>query len=786
MGGAGAVVRGQLHRGGRREVRREPAEDADVRAAEAVDRLVRVADRGQPGAVAADRAEQVVLRGVDVLVLIHADVRPPGPQPGRDGRRPGQQRRGHLGEAVEVDQAQAHKLLPEGQPALRVTRELPAVPLRSGQRGRDPQPGGLVRDFEPLGQPGLGVVLAQDPQAQAVERGHGELASPARAQPGQAVPHLLGRPPGERDGQELPGRPPALEDLVGEAAGQRPGLAGPRPGDDQQRPGGRRRGPLLAIKPVEHRSGPGRRPVCGSPVCGGPGCGGPGCGGPGCGGHRGGSRCGTPARGQPVRGLRHHGPFGRILFFPGRGGLGGHGEQRRPVQFARLEQPDGAVLAVVARVRDHLAPAQPGDALAEPRTAGPGQVIERDLAQDAQLRPERGDQPAHLAGHLLALGPGGEELADDLGQLDQAGESRRPGRPETGRAVGQLRDAVQDPDRQRLAALRAPGGQRAGLLGADPDPALAVPVQVVLALFGEELDRAVQAPPGPQRVGHREVVQLRAEHGGLPAQHRRGVRVGVADQPVGIQRRAGPVHRRIRRQAGFHREDVTGQVGVAVPDRVEAGLGAEHGEPWRPDVRGDQEAAGTGRQGDLQQVPGIEAEDGPPVGGQVADLGQRLRDAVGGFEARRVQEMVHLTGPLIAAVDRGDLDREEETDRAGAGGRRIAQQPPLEVRADAEQAGLGRDQGVFQLRGPRGMGEVAGAEHAQALAQRPPGQMLDVAVLAARARELRVDMQVGVEHVGPILPRPAVSRAGCRSLPPGATRPGRLAGEPEQAAARSG
>jgi hypothetical protein len=30
--------------------------------------------------------------------------------------------------------------------------------------------------------------------------------------------------------------------------------------------------------------------------------------------------------------------------------------------------------------------------------------------------------------------------------------------------------------------------------------------------------------------------------------------------------------------------------------------------------------------------------------------------------------------------------------------------------------------------------------------------MLDIAVLAARAREPRVDMQIGGEHVGPILP----------------------------------
>jgi hypothetical protein len=352
-------------------------------------------------------------------------------------------------------------------------------------------------------------------------------------------------------------------------------------------------------------------------------------------------------------GLGCRGSFGRIS---GRGAGGrqlGHGEQRRrPVPFIRLEQPDGAVLPVVAGLPDHLAPPQPADAFGEPGAAHPAQVLERDLAQDAQLRSERGHQPAQLAGHLLALRPGAEDLPEDLGQLHQAGKARRSRGPEAGRPVGQFRDPVQHSDGQRLAARRPLGLQRAGLLRLDADPALAVPVQVVLPLLREELDRAVQAPPGPQRLGHREVVQLGAEHRGLPPQHRRRVRVGAADQPVAIQRRAGPIHGRVRGQAGLHREDVPGQVGVAVPHGVEAGLGPQHGEPGRPHVRGHQVAAGAALQGDLQQVPGIEPEDGPAVRGQVADLGQRRGDAVRGLEARRVDQVMDLAGPLVATVDR--------------------------------------------------------------------------------------------------------------------------------------
>ena len=76
-------------------------------------------------------------------------------------------------------------------------------------------------------------------------------------------------------------------------------------------------------------------------------------------------------------------------------------------QFTRLEQPDQAVLAVVTRgIPDDLAAPQPGDALAEQRPARAAEVIQRSLAQDGQLRSERGDQPADPAGDLLALRPG--------------------------------------------------------------------------------------------------------------------------------------------------------------------------------------------------------------------------------------------------------------------------------------------------------------------------------------------------------------------------------------------
>ena len=165
-----------------------------------------------------------------------------------------------------------------------------------------------------------------------------------------------------------------------------------------------------------------------------------------------------------------------------------------------------------------------------------------------------------------------------------------------------------------------------------------------------------------------------------------------------------------------------------------------------------QETARIGRQRDVQQITRIQTENRPAVRCQVADLGQRRGDPVGGIEARRVNKVVHLPGALSAPVNGGYLDGKHEPDRAGADGRGIAEEPFFKLRPDPEQAGLGRDEGFPQFRRPRGVGEISGSEHGETLAQRPRRKVLDIAVLAAGARESRMNMQVSVEHVGGATP----------------------------------
>src|ERR1700759_560467 len=147
-----------------------------------------------------------------------------------------------------------------------------------------------------------------------------------------------------------------------------------------------------------------------------------------------------------------------------------------------------------------------------------------------------------------------------------------------------------------------------------------------------------------------------------------------ADEAITVERRAHPVHSRIRGQAGLHREYFSGQIAVTVGYRVEAGPRPENGEPWCPDMRRNQVAAGAAFQRDLKQVTRVKAEDRPSVRGQVADLRQGRGDPIGGLEAGRVKQMVHFTGALAPPVDSGDLHREQETYWLVTGGRYLAAQ----------------------------------------------------------------------------------------------------------------
>src|SRR6185437_7624511 len=176
-----------------------------------------------------------------------------------------------------------------------------------------------------------------------------------------------------------------------------------------------------------------------------------------------------------------------------------------------------------------------------------------------------------------------------------------------------------------------------------------------------------------------------------------------------------------------------GEVSVAVGDPVEPGLRAEHREPRRPRVGGHQVAAVAAGQRDLEQVPGVQAEDRPAVRGEVSYPREPARYLTRGVQRGRVQQVMYLPGLAVALVDRRYLGRQHEPDRRPARRWQPEQDRLLELRAQPEQPRLGGHEVGAKLLAPRRMREVAGPAYGDPLAPGPPCQVLEVAVPAARA-----------------------------------------------------
>lgn len=290
----GAVVLLQHDRLRVRVVLLELEDVADGRAAEGVDRLVRVTDDAQlaRGVGLARRAHQLayegVLRVVGVLVLVDHHV----PEAaavvlGDIGERLEQVHRRHddvvevqrvgLAQPRLVERVGLRQRLLEAVSGL--TREgllvdqfvlqvrdlrrerLRRIALRvevqvaADQRHQPLGVGGVV-DRERRGEAEALRLAAQDPHARAVE-GHDPHGVGARSDELlDALLHLARGLVGEGDREDLPRVHPALGQQVGDPVRQHPGLARARPGDDEQR-GARVHdgGALLGVQPVEQRGG---------------------------------------------------------------------------------------------------------------------------------------------------------------------------------------------------------------------------------------------------------------------------------------------------------------------------------------------------------------------------------------------------------------------------------------------------------------------------------------------------------------------------------------------------
>src|SRR5207253_6211357 len=95
---------------------------------------------------------------------------------------------------------------------------------------------------------------------------------------------------------------------------------------------------------------------------------------------------------------------------------------------------------------------------------------------------------------------------------------RHPGRTGSVLAAGERLNAGHHAHRQRLPAGRADAAGGAGLLRREPLIARPVPVEVILPLLGEELDREqeLRSVAPPERAEDLAVVERAVEHVRLP------------------------------------------------------------------------------------------------------------------------------------------------------------------------------------------------------------------------------------------------------------------------------
>ena len=78
---------------------------------------------------------------------------------------------------------------------------------------------------------------------------------------------------------------------------------------------------------------------------------------------------------------------------------------------------------------------------------------------------------------------------------------------------------------------------------------------------------------------------------------------------------------------------------------------------------GDEDGFWAGFQGDLQEVPAVQPQDGPPIGVDVADGLQPPGEGVRRLQAGKEDQVVHLAGAAVFLVDVADLPGDDKPGR---------------------------------------------------------------------------------------------------------------------------
>lgn len=140
-----------------------------------------------------------------------------------------------------------------------------------------------------------------------------------------------------------------------------------------------------------------------------------------------------------------------------------------------------------------------------------------------------------------------------------------------------------------------------------------------------------------------------------------------------------------------------GQIAIALFDGIESGFGTEGGEPWCPDMGGNEKGVGMGVADNVQQVTRIEFQWRASVGFEFAVFSQCAVEFAGTHLVGNVDAVVDLSCPIVLAIDCGYLDLQDEAGWLPAGWRQVCLL--LELSLESEETGLGGASDVSEFHG---------------------------------------------------------------------------------------
>ena len=332
------------------------------------------------------------------------------------------------------------------------------------------------------------------------------------------------------------------------------------------------------------------------------------------------------------------------------------------VDLARVEQPDDAVLTVEARRPPYVTGPQPPDRLTEQLAADPCHVVQGCLAEHEQLRAERGDEGVEPSTDRPAARPDTWISPRTSASWTRCSTfiALADRRPSTVRLVGEVLDPAEDAHRHRLAALDAQSVLLRRLGGRPVDAAGAVTVRVVFAFFGEQLQRPGQSVSGTQGVAYGGSSRAQSR-GPSPPDRARAASGRPNWTPHGIDRDSTHASSSPGRSTDRSRPRRCGR-----RDR-RSSRQSDRIQIWSPTPRTTASrcapAPNSRRRSTRARSPGGHASRGQGSGGhqipdcRSAELGVEAFDRV---DVGQVDEVMDLPRPVVALVDRRDLNREHE------------------------------------------------------------------------------------------------------------------------------